>query len=97
MVYYAYFHSIINYGLIFWGNSSHIAKIFRIQKYIIRIITECRSRLMQRFKNLKILPLLSQHILSLLSLVVKNKNKLKLKSDVYNINSRQKHNFYQPT
>jgi hypothetical protein len=51
MVYYTYFHSIMNYGLIFWRNSSHIAKIFRIQKYIIRIITECRSRLMQRFKN----------------------------------------------
>jgi hypothetical protein len=23
MVYHAYFHSIMNYGLIFWGNSSH--------------------------------------------------------------------------
>ena len=26
MVYYVYFHSIMNYGLIFWGNSPHSAK-----------------------------------------------------------------------
>jgi len=97
MVYYTYFHIIMNYGLIFWGNSSHIAKIFKTQKYIIRIITECRSRLMQGFKNLKIEPLLSQYILSLLLVMVNNKNKLKLKSDVYNMNSRPKHNSYQPS
>jgi len=77
--------------------SSHIAKIFKTQKCTIRIITECRSRLTQRFQNLKILPLLSQYILSLLLLVVNNKSKLKLKYYVYNINSRQKHNFYQPS
>jgi len=26
MIYYTYLHSIINYGLIFWGKSSHDAK-----------------------------------------------------------------------
>jgi hypothetical protein len=41
MIYYAYFHSIVNYGLIFWGNPSHSVKIFKIQKNIIRIITGC--------------------------------------------------------
>jgi hypothetical protein len=51
MVYYAYFHSIVSYGLIFWGNSSHIVKNFKIQENIIRIITGCRSR--DLFKNLK--------------------------------------------
>jgi hypothetical protein len=44
MVYYAYFHSIVNYGLIFWGNSSHGVEIFKIQKKVIRIITGCRTR-----------------------------------------------------
>ena len=52
---------------------------------------------MQKFKDLKIPPLLSQFILSILLLVVNNKNKLKLKSDVCNINRRQKHIFYQPS
>jgi hypothetical protein len=65
IVYYAYFHSIVNYGLIFWGNSSHSVTIFKIQKNIIRIITGCRSRDSCRdlFKNIKILSLQSQYIL----------------------------------
>jgi hypothetical protein len=36
---YSYVHSIISYGLIFWGNSSHSNIIFKLQKRIIRIIT----------------------------------------------------------
>jgi hypothetical protein len=32
MVYYSYFNSVINYGLIFWGNSQHSITIFRLQK-----------------------------------------------------------------
>jgi hypothetical protein len=78
----------MNYGLIFWGNSSQSAKIFKIQKKnIIRSITGCRSRDTSRdlFKNLKILPLQSQYILSLLLFVVNNKNKFKLNSDVCKI------------
>jgi hypothetical protein len=30
-VYFAYFHSIIKYGIIFWGNSSNSKKIFTLQ------------------------------------------------------------------
>jgi hypothetical protein len=65
MIYYAYFRSIMNYGLIFWGKSSHNPKILEIQKNIIRIITGCRSRDLCRylFINLKVLPLQSQYIL----------------------------------
>ena len=36
--YFLYARSIISYGIIFWGNSSHIEDIFKIQKRIIRII-----------------------------------------------------------
>jgi hypothetical protein len=32
MMYFAYIHSIITYGIIFWGNSSYTIKLFRIQK-----------------------------------------------------------------
>ena len=38
MVYHSYFHSIINYRIIFWGNSSHSNNIFTQQKRIIRMI-----------------------------------------------------------
>ena len=37
--YFLYGHSIISYGIIFWGNSSHSGEIFKFQKRIIKIIT----------------------------------------------------------
>jgi hypothetical protein len=98
MVHYAYFHSIMSYGLIFWGNSSHSSNIFKILKTIIRIITGCRRDSSRNlFKKLKILPLQSQHKLSILLFVVHNKNKFKIISDVHHINTRQKNNCYQPS
>jgi len=36
MVYYAYFHSIMNYGIIFRGNSPHSTNTFRLQKRAIK-------------------------------------------------------------
>ena len=44
MVYFAYVHSIMSYGIIFWGNQPHSEKIFKIQKRVIRIITNSRAR-----------------------------------------------------
>jgi hypothetical protein len=32
MIDYAYFHSIMNYGIIFWGSSSYSINIFRLKK-----------------------------------------------------------------
>jgi hypothetical protein len=35
MVYFPYFHSIMSYGLVFWGNSYHSNTVFKPQKRII--------------------------------------------------------------
>ena len=43
MIYYSYFHSVITYGLLFWGHSSDSTKIFRLQKKITRIMVGCTS------------------------------------------------------
>jgi hypothetical protein len=43
MIYYSYIHSILTYGIIFWGNSPHNTDIFKIQKRIIRIMTKSRT------------------------------------------------------
>ena len=43
MIYYSYFHSVMTYGLLFWGNSPDSIKIFRLQKKIIRIMMGCRN------------------------------------------------------
>jgi hypothetical protein len=58
-LYYAYFESLLLYGLIFWGNSENAKLIFRLQKRAIRTtmqitkIISCK----QYFKSLRILPL----------------------------------------
>jgi hypothetical protein len=43
-IYFSYFHSVMSYGIIFWGNSHCSNNIFRIQKRIIRIITNNGKR-----------------------------------------------------
>jgi hypothetical protein len=71
-IYFSCFHSVMNYGLLFWGNSSYGTKIFRLQNCLIRIIFGCKSRdsCRQLFKKIQILPLPSQYILTLLLFVV---------------------------
>ena len=98
MVYYSHFHSIMTYGLIFWGNSHHINIIFRLQKRVIRITVGIRGRdsCREHFKKLRILPLQSQYILSLSLFVIDNGNYFKVNSEVHNINTRNKSNLHLP-
>ena len=44
LIYYSYFHTILSYGVIFWGNSSHSNSIFRMQKKAIRLIIGASNR-----------------------------------------------------
>jgi hypothetical protein len=48
------------------------------------------------FKELEILPLASQYILSLIIFITKNGNKLIANSEIHGINTRQQNNLYQP-
>jgi hypothetical protein len=43
-IYYAHVHSIMSYGIIFWGGSSNAKKMFILQKKILRIITNTKPR-----------------------------------------------------
>jgi len=58
MVYFAYVHSVMSYGIIFGGNQPYSEKIFKIQKRVIRIITNSRMRdsCRELFQTLEILP-----------------------------------------
>jgi hypothetical protein len=91
MVYYAYFHSIICYGIIFWGNSSYAINVFYLQKWMIWIITGIgnRTSCKQSFIALKIPTLLSLYIYSLLCFVVDNMDQYYFVSDIHNRNTRQ--------
>jgi len=99
MIYYSYFHSVMTYGFLFWGNSPDSIKIFRLQKKIIRIMTGCKSTDSCRklFFNLEILPLPSQYILSLLLFMTRNKNHFLVNSEIYHIDTRKHANFHQPS
>ena len=99
MIYYSYFHSVMTHGLLFWGNSPDSTKILRLQKKIIRIMTGCRNTHSCRklFINLKILPLPSQYVLSLLLFMLRNKNQFLVNSEIHHIDTRQHVNFHQPS
>jgi len=97
-IYYSQFHSIILYRLMFWGNSAHSARVFRIQKRIIRIMTGSKSRDSCRklFSHLNILPLPSLYILSILRFVMKNKELFTINNKVHHHGTRQTNNFHFP-
>jgi hypothetical protein len=74
MIYFANFHTVMEYGIIFWGISVGSKIIFQHQKRIIRIMTGCTSRTSCRplFRSLEILTLTSQYILSLMGFLSSN-------------------------
>jgi len=43
-IYFSYVHSIIAYGIIFWGNSPYSNNIFKLRKIAIRIIMNASKR-----------------------------------------------------
>ena len=99
IIYYSYFHSIMTYGRLFWGNSPDSIKIFRLQMKIIRIMIGCISKDSCRklFFNVEILCLPSQYIHFLLLFMIRNKNQLVVNSEIYNRDTKQHANFHQPS
>jgi len=77
----------------------HSEKLFRLQKRIVRIMMGCRKEVScnNLFRKLKILPLMSQYIISLMMFIIKNKNQFMVNSEVHSINTRQHTNLHQPT
>ena len=100
MVYFVYIHSVMSYGIIFWGNQSYSDKIFRIKKKrVIRIITSSRMRdsCRELFKKLEILPLYSLYIFSMSVFVIKNKHLFYTNNQIHSIHRRSKTNLYPLT
>ena len=97
-IYSSYVHSLITYGIIFWGNSPNSKKVFIAQKRIIRIIngispqTSCRSA----FRETGILTLYSQYILSMIMFVAKNRQLFVSNEAVHKIDTQQKVDLHVP-
>jgi len=93
MVYHSLFHSIMSYGIMFWGNSPNTHIIFKMQKKGTYDNSDsCR----ELFKELKILTLSSQYILSLLLLVIQNRGYFTSNSSFHNTDTRQKNDLHLP-
>jgi hypothetical protein len=96
-VYFAYFHSLIRYSNIFWGNSTNKNKLFLLQKRIIKIMGICmRCSFSGLFKNINILPFLV-NIFFLLIFAIKNFDNFQMNTDIHGINTRAKHQLRRPT
>ena len=98
IIYFSYFRSIKNYGLLSWGSSTESIKIFKLQKKMIRFMMAYKSNQSCRdiFVKLGILPLPCQYILSLLLFLNKNKSQFTVNSEIYHYVTRQQSNFHQP-
>ena len=48
------------------------------------------------FRKLKILPLMSQYLLSTMMFIINNKHQFTVNSEIHNINTRQHSNLHQP-
>jgi hypothetical protein len=94
-IYYAYFHSIIKYEIIFWGNSSYSGKIFTVHEKIIRLMAgaSTRTSCTNLFKQLEILPDPCQYIFSLMNFLINSQEIFQINSSIHNINTRNKHYF----
>jgi hypothetical protein len=64
VTYFTHIHSIISFGITFWGSSSYVNKAFILQKKIIRTITNTRPRDSRKevYKSMEIITLCSQYI-----------------------------------
>jgi hypothetical protein len=84
----------MTYGLMFWGNSSHAARVFKLQKRVIRLIKGCgyRDSCREHFRDMNILPLRLQYKYSLMMFVIKNREIFNINSDCYEIDTRQNMN-----
>jgi len=87
--YFSYVHSVLSYGIIFWGNSFYSKSILKIQIRIIWVVMSSgrRDSCHELFRELNILPLHPQYIFSLLLFIFKNGDRF-LFNEVRDINTR---------
>jgi hypothetical protein len=95
-LYYAYFQSLLIYGLIFWGNSGNAKLIFRLQKRAIRTMVQIPRTISckQYFKLLRILPLPCLYIYEVLIYIKANLNTYTTNSRIHSHNTRRKDDLF---
>ena len=86
------------YGIIFWGTYSNSGKIFTLQMQITRIMAgaQHRTSCKRLFKQLEILPVSCQYILSLRNFIISNQEIFQTSQSLHNINKRNKYHIQRP-
>jgi len=93
-----YFYSVIKYWIILWGNSSSSGKVLTLQKKIVRIVagTQPKTSCTSLCKQLEILPVPCQYILSLTNFIINNQEIFQTNSSIHNIITRKRHHLHRP-
>ena len=96
--YHGYVSSLLRYGIILWGNSVDVEKVFRIQKKCIRSL--CGANYLDSckplFKKMRILPLPSLYIYEMCLFVKRNYTLFDSNSSNINIRGRTKYKLCIP-
>jgi hypothetical protein len=102
MIYFAYFHSILNHSITFWGSSRYSNKILILQIMVLKTITGLGNQdsRHEQHRNLHILSLTSLYIYThthrILCFVILNRDEFALVSETHRIFTRQVAKCYQP-
>lgn len=94
LTYHSYFHSLLSYGIIYWGFSPSAHSIFLLQKRAVRSVFGLKRFISCRdlFKNNSILTFYGQLALDTCTLIHKIKDSLPKHNDIHGYNTRNKTN-----
>lgn len=93
-VYFGYFHSLLNYGILFWGVSTTAQDVFKLQKKVVRTMLGLRKTDSCRnvFKELKIMTVTNLFIYKALLYIYKNKPFINSNNEIHTYNTRNNRN-----
>ena len=96
--YYALFHSRMVYGLMAWGSSRHVPRIFKLQKRAIRVLGGACSMDSARpfFERLGILTIFGEYIKLHLLHTRRNIAAHTTRNQIHDYNTRGRHQLHQP-
>lgn len=92
--YFAYFESIVRYGLLIWGNSSKIEEILLLQKKAVRILAGAQplDHCKPLFIKLKIQTVINLYIFNLISYAITNVYRFSFQNHIHSYNTRNRNN-----
>lgn len=90
--YFAFFQSIMSYGIVFWGHTPKANKILMLQKKIVRILTKSdwQAHCRPLFVELSILTVTNLYIFNLLIYTYNKYGGLSLRQNIHHFNTRHK-------